>query len=119
ALLHHPWRGGWHRARAGGGEVHHRPAPGEGRDRRGARRGHHRRRGLARRRNVSDRARILVVDDDAGVVELWAEVLSRESYEVVGMTDPTAALARAAEEVFDLVLCDVEMPGMRGPELLE
>jgi len=67
---------------------------------------------------MSDDARILVIDDDRGVVDLWTEVLGEAGFRAVGETEPTAGLARATEEAFDLVLCDVEMPGLRGPELM-
>lgn len=68
---------------------------------------------------MSPPERILVVDDDAGVVDLWTEILQTEGFEVVGATDPHSGLALAVEHGFDLVLTDVEMPGLRGPELLE
>lgn len=68
---------------------------------------------------MTERARILVVDDDPGVVDLWTEVLCAAGYRTVGMTDPRLGLRRALEEPFDLVLCDVQMPQMRGTELLE
>jgi DNA-binding NtrC family response regulator len=61
----------------------------------------------------------LVVDDDPGVVELWCEVLNNAGFLVEGLTDPRRALARALAEEFDLVLSDVEMPGLRGPQLLQ
>jgi len=63
------------------------------------------------------RARLLVVDDDAAVVELLVEVL-RDRYDVDGLTSAKAALARIAAEDFDVVIADVEMPELRGTELL-
>ena len=66
---------------------------------------------------MADRARILVVDDDAAVVELIVETL-REHYAVEGVTSAREALARAAATDFDLVISDVEMPDLRGTELL-
>lgn len=66
-----------------------------------------------------NRDRVLVVDDDQGVVDLWVEVLEREGFEAIGRIDPLEALDLATREGFDLVLCDVEMPGLRGPALLE
>jgi DNA-binding NtrC family response regulator len=68
---------------------------------------------------MTQRERILVVDDDGGVVDLWTEVLGRAGFDATGMTDPVAALRRATEETYDLVLCDVEMPVLRGPDLME
>jgi len=61
--------------------------------------------------------RILVVDDDAAVVAFLTEELSTH-HEVVGETSPRAALARAQREEFHLVVADIEMPELRGPELM-
>lgn len=66
---------------------------------------------------MPERARLLIVDDDASVVEYLLEVLG-DRYQAAGETSPEAALARVAREDFDVVISDVEMPGMRGPELL-
>lgn len=66
---------------------------------------------------MPERARILIVDDDASVVEYLMEALGG-LYEVTGETAPARALARVAEQDFDVVVSDVEMPGMRGTQLL-
>lgn len=64
-----------------------------------------------------DRARILVVDDDAAVGRALVRVL-RSEYEVTTETDSRKALARLlGGEHFDLVISDVMMPDMTGPEL--
>ncbi len=68
---------------------------------------------------MHESASILVIDDDAAVVELWTEVLSAEGYAVTGAVRPEQGLQAATERAFDLVLCDVEMPGLRGPRLLD
>lgn len=73
---------------------------------------------MAKGGGMSSGARILVIDDDPGVVDLWIEVLTRAGFRPIGVVDPLEGLRRATAEVFDLVLCDVEMPGLRGPELL-
>ncbi len=67
----------------------------------------------------SERKRsLLVLDDDAGVVEFLCESLSERGFEVVGLTSPREALARLQAQSFDLLVTDVEMPEMRGTELL-
>jgi two-component system response regulator AtoC len=58
--------------------------------------------------------RLLIVDDDAGLRQSLALLLQEAGYEVVCEGDPGQALQRAAREPFDLVLCDVRMPGMDG-----
>lgn len=62
---------------------------------------------------------LLVVDDDPGVVELLTESLTAKGYAAEGETDPQAALQRIRAQRFDLVIADVEMPGLRGPELVQ
>jgi CheY-like chemotaxis protein len=65
------------------------------------------------------RFRILAVDDDAGVVRVVRGALA-DAYAMVVETDPVAALGRVAQgERFDLVLCDVMMPGLTGMDLHE
>ena len=66
---------------------------------------------------MAERARLLIVDDDRAVVDYLLEVLAPK-YEVHGETSPRAALERIVREDFDVLISDVEMPGMRGPELL-
>jgi DNA-binding NtrC family response regulator len=66
---------------------------------------------------VAERVRVLVVDDDRAVVDYLLEVLATR-YEVTGETSPREALARVAAEDFDVVISDVEMPELRGPDLL-
>lgn len=64
------------------------------------------------------RAKILVVDDEPAVLRFVAGVLERAEYEVASAAGPRQALAMIAEaEPFDLVVSDVVMPEMCGPEL--
>lgn len=64
-------------------------------------------------------ARILVVDDEPVVLELVSRALSRYGYDVLETPDPLHALEIAATPPsVDLVLTDVVMPGMAGPELV-
>jgi len=62
--------------------------------------------------------RLLVIDDDVGVVEYLTEILTVSGYSASGETDPQHALQRLETEHFDLVISDVEMPGMRGLDLM-
>jgi DNA-binding NtrC family response regulator len=62
--------------------------------------------------------KLLLLDDDAGVVDFLCESLSEKGFDVTGLTSPREALARIKTESFDLVVTDVEMPEMRGTELL-
>lgn len=61
-------------------------------------------------------ARILVVDDRADVARAIARMLS--NHETAMETDPRQAVARVEHgERFDIVLCDLNMPGMGGREV--
>ncbi len=62
--------------------------------------------------------RILVVDDEPGVLELLRDFLSEKIPCVVCAASCAAARALLAERVFDLVLCDVLLPDGTGGELL-
>ncbi len=61
---------------------------------------------------------VLVCDDELDVRRLVERILSRAGYAVVGAATPEAALATCGMPV-DLLLTDVVMPGMAGPELAE
>jgi PAS domain S-box-containing protein len=63
--------------------------------------------------------RVLVVDDEPLAVECITEYLAERGYEAVGATSGRDALAKAATTAFDLVLTDLRMPGMTGPQLVE
>ena len=62
--------------------------------------------------------KLLVLDDDAGVVDFLCESLTERGFDVTGLTSPKEALFRIKSDAFDLVISDVEMPQMRGTELL-
>jgi two-component system response regulator AtoC len=58
--------------------------------------------------------RLLIVEDDAGFRQSLGLLLSESGHVVEAEGDPERALARVNEEEFDLILCDVKMPGMDG-----
>jgi two-component system KDP operon response regulator KdpE len=61
-------------------------------------------------------ARILVVDDDPQIRRVMRVTLTGQGYEVDDAKNGEAALERLREERFDLVLLDMNMPGMGGLE---
>jgi len=70
--------------------------------------------------SAEESTRILVVDDDPQVADLARRSLVRAGYEVSVASGSEGALQRM-EEVgasMDLILCDVILPGLRGPELI-
>jgi PAS domain S-box-containing protein len=61
---------------------------------------------------------VLVVDDEEAVVRLVSRLLSDLGHRSTLVTSGEAALEALGHEPFDLVLCDVKMPGLNGFELV-
>jgi DNA-binding response OmpR family regulator len=58
--------------------------------------------------------RAFVVEDDPDIVELLVHYLSAEGWDVETSGDGKAALARLRSEAFDLLLLDLQLPGLDG-----
>ena len=67
---------------------------------------------------ASERAKVLVVDDEPDVLLLCRVNLEFEGYEVIEATDGEQAMERVREETPDVVLLDVMMPKMDGWQVL-
>ena len=65
------------------------------------------------------RGSILVVDDEAIIRESLTEYLSTEGFAVTACGSAEDALEAAREAFFDIALCDVQLPGLDGLQLLE
>ncbi|MDD5760359.1 MAG: ATP-binding protein [Desulfobulbaceae bacterium] len=65
--------------------------------------------------------RILLVDDDADIVQLTQKVLTKLGYKVTGLTNSleTLLLFKQNPEEFDLILTDMTMPNMTGEKLAQ
>ncbi|HZL84207.1 MAG TPA: response regulator [Candidatus Krumholzibacteria bacterium] len=63
------------------------------------------------------RKKILIVDDESDIVEFVEYNLRREQYDTRSASDGTAALRRAREELPDLILLDLMLPGVHGLEV--
>ena len=62
---------------------------------------------------------VLLVDDDAALLEVMSIVLSSEGYRVVTATDGAEALRELGREGLDLVVLDVMLPRISGFEVLK
>jgi CheY-like chemotaxis protein len=67
--------------------------------------------------NRAPSARVLVVDDDADIASMIAEMLRNDGHVVTIAEDATAALAAAGNGGMDLLISDIRMPGLDGPGL--
>jgi two-component system chemotaxis response regulator CheY len=64
-------------------------------------------------------ARILVVDDSTTMRQMVSFTLTDAGHEVTEAADGNKALAEAKGKKFDLVITDVNMPGMNGIDLVK
>ncbi len=62
---------------------------------------------------------IVIVDDDEGVRLVARQALAAQGYVALETGDPQQAIRMAREQHIDLLLTDVIMPIMKGPELAD
>jgi len=67
---------------------------------------------------VVSRGKILVIDDEPGIVDIVATNLEAEGFEVIGAGDGKAGLRLAKDQDPDLVILDIMLPGIDGWEVL-
>jgi CheY-like chemotaxis protein len=63
--------------------------------------------------------RVLIADDEPLVVETLRATLTDEGFDVMAVTTGAAALAAVPRFVPDVLLVDINMPGLSGPQVLE
>lgn len=63
--------------------------------------------------------RLLLVEDEPGLVLTLSDRLAREGYQVETSSDGESGLERAASEAFDLLLLDVMLPRLNGFDVLK
>lgn len=70
---------------------------------------------------MTEPATILLIDDEQSVRSIVVKILRRAKYNVLEAENGDAALRVAREHVgrIDMVLTDMYMPGMRGPEVVK
>jgi two-component system OmpR family response regulator len=68
---------------------------------------------------MSERPKVLVIDDEPGVRELISEALSLSEINAVQAADGLEALSFLRRERFDLLILDINMPKLDGLALLE
>lgn len=68
---------------------------------------------------MSDRPKVLVVDDEMGILNTLEILLRREGFAVTTAASGREALEQLDESRPDVILTDIRMPGLTGLELLE
>ena len=63
--------------------------------------------------------KILIIEDDKSLCTLLTTVLKDENFEILIAEDGKEGLKIAREQLPDLILLDLEMPGMKGLEVLK
>lgn len=74
---------------------------------------------LFKSKQKTDRAKILLVDDEPDIVDTIQCRLEANNFDVVTASNGQEGLDKAAEEKPDLILLDTNMPVMNGHEMLE
>lgn len=62
---------------------------------------------------------VLVIDDDRPILEIYAMALAEQGYRVVTAASGAEGLELARRHLPDLILCDINMPGMDGRAVLQ
>ncbi len=62
--------------------------------------------------------RVLVVDDDVGILRVFKGILQKEGYSVETAESGKVALGKIEKERFNVYLIDVRLPDMEGTDLL-
>lgn len=72
-----------------------------------------------RKQNEYSNFRVIIVDDEIGIIDSLTVVLKRAGYDPVGETDPLRAIERIRQEHFDLLILDFLMFPLHGDQVVE
>jgi nitrogen regulation protein NR(I) len=67
---------------------------------------------------MSTPAKILLIDDDAGIIDTLSRVLTDEGYEVAVERRGDDGMVRATQDSFNVVVTDLKLPGLNGLDLV-
>jgi DNA-binding NtrC family response regulator len=67
---------------------------------------------------MTEKTKVLVVDDEVNLLKTLSDILARNGYEVAVAKDGPMALGLVEKDGFDIALLDIRMPHMDGVELL-
>ncbi|MEI7604110.1 MAG: response regulator [bacterium] len=69
--------------------------------------------------NDNDSKKVLIVDDDPGILELYTDVLSSSGFKVDSVSNGQSALEILKNRQHQLILLDIMMPDMDGIQVLK
>ena len=67
---------------------------------------------------MPEKASILIVDDDEGMLETLSDILKEKGYQTETAKTGMKAIAKAKVYPFDIALLDIRLPDMLGTEVL-
>ena len=67
---------------------------------------------------LKEKKRVLVVDDDVGILRVFKSILQKDGYSVDTAETGKAALEKIKKEKFNVYLIDVKLPDIEGTDLL-
>ena len=63
--------------------------------------------------------RVLIIDDERSIRNTLKEILEFEGHQITLAADGAEGLEAASSASFDVIFCDIKMPGMDGIEVLD
>ena len=63
-------------------------------------------------------AKVLIVDDNKDITDLLSKFLETKGFETVVTNDPMEGLRHIQQELFDVILLDIKMPGFNGLQII-
>ena len=64
-------------------------------------------------------SRILIIDDERAIRRTLKEILEFEEFEVDEAENGKDGLSKALSKAYDIIFCDIKMPGIDGMEVLD
>ena len=68
---------------------------------------------------MADTPKVLIVDDDMTLRELYEERIKTEGYTIISAADGEEAIAKANSEKPDIILLDIMMPKINGIDVMK
>jgi len=62
--------------------------------------------------------KVLIVDDNEDITDLLSKFLETKGFETVVTNDPMEGLRHIQQELFDVILLDIKMPGFNGLQII-